>query len=277
MPSARAVRDGDTVAMEGFTHLIPFAAAHEVIRAGTPGFDAGADDARSHLRPVDRRRLRRKAGLLVGRESWRRLAAPAARRGRARLAASAGARRVQPRRAGQRVRRGRGATFRFATFRGSPGDLARVNPNYRQRRVSLHRRDAHRRAGDAAGRRDHSRAARRPRGQRAHRRDHRRAEGSRARARRVRSSRSKKSSTRFEGASPNACILPAGRSARSRSFPAARFRRTPTATIRATTPSISRGTTISRDRATFPRLDRRARHAVGARGVCSPGSAGRVT
>ena len=29
---AEHVRDGDTVAMEGFTHLIPFAAAHEVIR-----------------------------------------------------------------------------------------------------------------------------------------------------------------------------------------------------------------------------------------------------
>jgi glutaconate CoA-transferase subunit A len=29
---AEVVRDGDTVAMEGFTHLIPFAAAHEVIR-----------------------------------------------------------------------------------------------------------------------------------------------------------------------------------------------------------------------------------------------------
>ncbi len=28
----RAVRDGDAVAMEGFTHLIPFAAGHEVIR-----------------------------------------------------------------------------------------------------------------------------------------------------------------------------------------------------------------------------------------------------
>jgi glutaconate CoA-transferase, subunit A len=28
----RAIRDGDTVAMEGFTHLIPFAAGHEVIR-----------------------------------------------------------------------------------------------------------------------------------------------------------------------------------------------------------------------------------------------------
>ncbi len=31
---ARNVRDGDSVAMEGFTHLIPFAAGHEVIRQG---------------------------------------------------------------------------------------------------------------------------------------------------------------------------------------------------------------------------------------------------
>lgn len=31
---ASHVRDGDTVCMEGFTHLIPFAAAHEVIRQG---------------------------------------------------------------------------------------------------------------------------------------------------------------------------------------------------------------------------------------------------
>src|SRR6516165_9818856 len=28
------VRDGDSVALEGFTHLIPFAAAHEIIRQG---------------------------------------------------------------------------------------------------------------------------------------------------------------------------------------------------------------------------------------------------
>lgn len=28
------VRDGDTIALEGFTHLIPFAAAHEIIRQG---------------------------------------------------------------------------------------------------------------------------------------------------------------------------------------------------------------------------------------------------
>src|SRR3954447_19915192 len=31
---ASLVRDGDTVAMEGFTHLIPFAAGHEVVRQG---------------------------------------------------------------------------------------------------------------------------------------------------------------------------------------------------------------------------------------------------
>src|SRR2546421_8925400 len=31
---ARLVRDGDTVALEGFTHLIPFAAGQEIIRQG---------------------------------------------------------------------------------------------------------------------------------------------------------------------------------------------------------------------------------------------------
>ncbi|HVB88818.1 MAG TPA: CoA transferase subunit A, partial [Beijerinckiaceae bacterium] len=28
----KMVRDGDSIAMEGFTHLIPFAAGHEIIR-----------------------------------------------------------------------------------------------------------------------------------------------------------------------------------------------------------------------------------------------------
>src|SRR5258708_12641659 len=31
---SRFVQDGDTVVMEGFTHLIPFAAGHEIIRQG---------------------------------------------------------------------------------------------------------------------------------------------------------------------------------------------------------------------------------------------------
>ena len=34
------IRDGDTVAMEGFTHLIPFAAGHQVIRSGKKGLTA---------------------------------------------------------------------------------------------------------------------------------------------------------------------------------------------------------------------------------------------
>jgi len=34
---ATLVRDGDTVAMEGFTHLIPHAAGHEIIRQGRTG------------------------------------------------------------------------------------------------------------------------------------------------------------------------------------------------------------------------------------------------
>jgi len=29
---AEFVRDGDTIALEGFTHLIPYAAGHEIIR-----------------------------------------------------------------------------------------------------------------------------------------------------------------------------------------------------------------------------------------------------
>lgn len=31
---AALIVDGDTVALEGFTHLIPFAASHEIIRQG---------------------------------------------------------------------------------------------------------------------------------------------------------------------------------------------------------------------------------------------------
>jgi len=34
---AANVRDGDTVALEGFTHLIPYAAGHELIRRGCRG------------------------------------------------------------------------------------------------------------------------------------------------------------------------------------------------------------------------------------------------
>ena len=36
---ARLVRDGDRVALEGFTHLIPFAAGHEILRQGRTELD----------------------------------------------------------------------------------------------------------------------------------------------------------------------------------------------------------------------------------------------
>ena len=64
VPLAEAVRelvhDGDIVALEGFTHLIPHAAGHELDPAGTAGADARADDARRRLRPADRHGCARK-------------------------------------------------------------------------------------------------------------------------------------------------------------------------------------------------------------------------
>lgn len=128
---ADAVRDGDTVAMEGFTHLIPFAAAHEVIRqqrqdltlvrmtpdliydqligagcaaklifswGGNPGVGSlhRLRDAVEHGWPRP---------LVLEEYSHAALA----------NAFDAGA-----------------ARLLFAMFRGAPGDLARVNLNYRQ-------------------------------------------------------------------------------------------------------------------------------------------------
>ena len=81
------VHDGDTVALEGFTHLIPHAAGHEIIRQQPPRPAPGADDTGRRLRPADRRRLRRGADVRLGRQPRRRVAAPAPRRRRARLAA----------------------------------------------------------------------------------------------------------------------------------------------------------------------------------------------
>ena len=70
-----AVRDGDTVALEGFTHLIPHAAGHEIIRQGrknltlirmTPDL---IYDQMIGMGCVDQ------AGFFVGRQSRGRLAA----------------------------------------------------------------------------------------------------------------------------------------------------------------------------------------------------------
>ena len=127
---AEAVHDGDTVAMEGFTHLIPFAAAHEVIRQGrrdltlvrmTPDliydqligsgcaaklvFSWGGNPGVGSLH-----RLRD----AVERAWPRPLALEEYSHAALANAYDAGAARLP-----------------FAAFRGSPGDLARVNSNYR--------------------------------------------------------------------------------------------------------------------------------------------------
>ena len=56
-PFATATR----VAIEGFTHLIPHAAGHEIIRQGAQASDADPHDAGPDLRPADRHGLRRQA------------------------------------------------------------------------------------------------------------------------------------------------------------------------------------------------------------------------
>jgi len=43
------IRDGDTLAMEGFTHLIPHAAGHEVIRQRRRRLTPHPHDARPDL------------------------------------------------------------------------------------------------------------------------------------------------------------------------------------------------------------------------------------
>src|SRR3954467_7876424 len=128
---ADAVHDGDTIAMEGFTHLIPFAAAHEVIRQQrqdltlvrmTPDliYDQliGAGCAAKLIfswggNPGVGSLHRLRDAIEQG---WPRpLRLEEYSHSALANAYDAGA-----------------AKLPFAAFRGSPGDLARVNTNYRQ-------------------------------------------------------------------------------------------------------------------------------------------------
>ena len=68
---AEMIHDGDSVALEGFTHLIPHAAGHEIMRQGKTDLT-----------------------LILGRQSGRGLAASATRRRGKRLAPAAGDRRT---------------------------------------------------------------------------------------------------------------------------------------------------------------------------------------
>jgi len=60
------VNDGDTIALEGFTHLIPMAAGHEIIRQRKRELTAVRLTPDLIYEPVDWRWLREEIDLLLG-------------------------------------------------------------------------------------------------------------------------------------------------------------------------------------------------------------------
>ena len=148
---ADLVRDGDTVAIEGFTHLISFAAGHEIIRQRRRDLTLARLTPGRHLRPDDRGRRRPQARLLVARQpgrrrSWR---DPAADRGRHPGRAARG-RGVQPLRDGRAVhgRRDEPAVLPAAELlRDGPAEGQSADPPDRARRTATGRSTPCRRSG----------------------------------------------------------------------------------------------------------------------------------
>ena len=85
---AAAVHDGDTVAMEGFTHLIPHAAGHEVIRQRRRDLTLVRMTPDIIYDQLIGAGCARKLVFSWAGQPWRRIAAPVPRRGRALLARS---------------------------------------------------------------------------------------------------------------------------------------------------------------------------------------------
>jgi acyl CoA:acetate/3-ketoacid CoA transferase alpha subunit len=79
---AAHVHDGEILAMEGFTHLIPFAAGHEIIRQRRRNLSLIRTTPDLNLRPIDRRGLRFQTHFLLGRKSRSGVATQVPRRGR---------------------------------------------------------------------------------------------------------------------------------------------------------------------------------------------------
>ena len=118
------------------------------------------------LRPDDRPRPRRADDLLLRRQPGRRVAAPHARRRRARLAAADRARRALPCRPGQRLRGRRLEPALRHAARLRRHRPARAQRGRRLHRLPVHRGEAHRGAGHQPRRGDHPRPAGRQAGQR---------------------------------------------------------------------------------------------------------------
>ena len=194
---SRFVPDGAQVALEGFTHLIPFAAGHEIIRQGRRDLHLvrmTPDLIYDQLIGMGcARKLTFSWGGNPGVGSLHRLR-DAVEHGWPRAAR---ARRAQPRRHGRRLLRRRGAAaVRRAARLHRHRPASSTIPRIAQRPLPVYRRATGDRAGAQSRRHDPARAARRPRGQR---RD-RTASSARSAKRRSRqrswSSRSRRSSTR---------------------------------------------------------------------------------
>ena len=78
------------VAMEGFTHLIPFAAGHEIIRQGRRDLSLVRMTPDLIYDQLIGAGCAKQAHIFVGRKSWCRIAAPLSRRSGERLAAAPG-------------------------------------------------------------------------------------------------------------------------------------------------------------------------------------------
>ena len=174
---AELVRDGDSVALEGFTHLIPFAAGHELLRQGRRELELIRMTPDILYDQMIGMGAARRLGVLLRRQPGRRLAAPLPRRDRARLAAPDRDRGAQPRRHGQPLRGGRGAAAvrgpaRLRGHRPGGAHDACASSSARSPASGSRRSPALR-----PGRRDRPRAGGRPRRQRAAVGDPRGAEG----------------------------------------------------------------------------------------------------
>ena len=76
-----AIHDGDTIALEGFTHLIPHAAGHEIIRQGRKNLTLIRMTPDLVYDQLIGMGCVAKLDLFLGWEPGRRFAAPVTRRG----------------------------------------------------------------------------------------------------------------------------------------------------------------------------------------------------
>ncbi len=164
MPDAIAahVRDGDTVVIEGFTHLICFAAGHEIIRQRRKDLTICRLTPDLIYDQMIARGLRPEAGLLLGRESRRRVAARLPPRGREGHAAARDRGVLPLRDGGADVGRRRpAALLGDAQLHGDRSAEGQSPDSHRD--LPLHRRGARHGTGTQSRRHDRPRPAGRPR------------------------------------------------------------------------------------------------------------------